>query len=144
MRFFLYFLSVFRSVFRRFDLFISSSMPVAIGSFCTLRSYRFKLSLPGFWAQAFKLLYPLWCKSEIRLRQETFVVFRIFNGLHLSSTVPLGLYLATKAFMYSTWFVFFWPYILSPTFDASNMGMVCFGLYVCQHQMPPSDGTQKE
>ena len=41
-----------------------------------------------------------------------FSVYRIFQGGTLSSRVPLGVYLATKIFMYTTWFVFFWPYIL--------------------------------
>lgn len=39
-------------------------------------------------------------------------VCRFFKGNHFSSLIPLGVYLATKVYMYSTWFLFFWPYIL--------------------------------
>ena len=45
-----------------------------------------------------------------------FSVYRIFQGGTLSSRIPLGVYLATKIFMYTTWFVFFWPYILLTEF----------------------------
>ena len=45
-----------------------------------------------------------------------FSVYRIFQGGTLASRIPLGVYLATKIFMYTTWFVFFWPYILLTEF----------------------------
>ena len=61
-----------------------------------------------------------WIHSNPRLLSTSeltqFSVYRIFQGGTLSSRIPLGVYLATKIFMYTTWFVFFWPYILLTEF----------------------------
>ncbi|XP_071954906.1 palmitoyltransferase ZDHHC17-like [Antedon mediterranea] len=40
-----------------------------------------------------------------------YIVTRFFFDPRLMELLPLYIYLATKLYMYSTWFIFFWPYV---------------------------------
>ena len=86
-----------------------------INSLCVNKSTMSKFCLPCYklimyWLKAFDQLQNALMESQVAITSS--FVCRFFNGAHFSSLIPLGVYLATKVYMYTTWFLSFWPYIL--------------------------------
>ncbi|XP_078348223.1 palmitoyltransferase ZDHHC17-like isoform X2 [Oculina patagonica] len=67
-----------------------------------------------------------------------YYTMQFFKGNHFSSLIPLGIYLATKVYMYTTWFLFFWPYVNSP-FMLISFFVNTFGLYYCFYKSWKTD-----
>ncbi|XP_022784981.1 palmitoyltransferase ZDHHC17-like isoform X2 [Stylophora pistillata] len=67
-----------------------------------------------------------------------YYTMQIFQGGNPASRIPLGVYLATKIYMYTTWFVFFWPYVDSP-FILASFFVNTVGLYYCFYKSWKAD-----
>ncbi|XP_020603898.1 palmitoyltransferase ZDHHC17-like isoform X2 [Orbicella faveolata] len=67
-----------------------------------------------------------------------YYTMQIFKGARFSSLIPLGVYLATKVYKYTTWFLFFWPYVNTP-FILASFFVNTVGLYYCFYKAWKTD-----